>query len=243
MKNKNIILVTGRSASGKSTFLRVLTELIEPSILIADYNFFGSAIVKDDLENMGRGHMHPESHPKSLGITQTKDGGHIHSPERESEGPFPVIATENSIVTQTYSSFYEELVNTKTDSYLIAEMGGAKNAHPKDSPLAKMDYSYETIAKNLSNGTYNSDALDKILICIHITLSDEIRKKRLNTRPDINEDVLTLMEIDDFENGFSNLLQKKDIPIISISNDKAMSEKEIREKLKTILVEHQIEIN
>lgn len=235
MNNKNVILLTGRNVTGKTTYQRVLSTLLAPCHLITDQVFYKDAILKDDLENRGRGHIHPKTHAEIFGVKELEDGGHIHENLKKGVGPLPAMAISERIIDDVYATFFREVKLLKTDSYIIAELGGAKNACSKGESQAHIDCSFTTKARLLLSGEYEIGALDRVLCCIHLEIDDALRYKRLEARKDLNKDILRVMEIDDFEGPFSDLLRTHNIPIEKINNNEDLTDDQIAINLKVLL--------
>lgn len=231
MSRKNIILVTGRTASGKTTYSNTLRRIIPRSVLIADFQFLRDIFREDDATG-GHGHRHPVSDYQRLGVTLIDATGHSHSEAGALAGPFPALTTDQQFVIATYARFFDSLAKEKAEHIIIAELGGGQNGHAPESPFALINHSYTTIAHNLENGAFNNAALSHIKLCLHITIHDAVREQRLQHRRDINLDVFKMLAYDDFDGDFARLLLKHQIPIVTFNNDKDLSASEIEELLK-----------
>ncbi len=233
MNRKNIILLTGRNITGKTTYQRVLSQLLKPCLLVTDQVFYGDAILKDDRENQGRGHIHPESHREIFGVKDLEGGGHLH--DKSFDDPLPAMSINNDIIHDMYGAFFKKINLVEADGYVLGELGGAKNAHQKGHPMGFIDCSFDTKTNLLKNGEYEISGLRKVLCCIHLRVDDGLRYKRLEARKDINLDVAKAMEIDDFEGPFSDLLESFHIPIERISNNEDLTDDQIATNLKILL--------
>lgn len=177
----------------------------------------------------GSSHSHPLPSHDDLGVVVTGDGGHFH--RKKILDPFPAHVKNQILVEKTYGSFFDRLATAASQGMIVAELGGGKNGHSPDSPYFSIDHSYSTTTQHLKRGDFCATAIDRIVLCIHITVSDTVREQRAQKRKDIDWDVAKILAIDDFDKSLGLLLQEKRIPVITMSNDQTMSDVEIENLL------------
>jgi energy-coupling factor transporter ATP-binding protein EcfA2 len=236
---RNIILVTGRTACGKTTYSTALHRLIKDSLFILDFHDFRDAILEDDKMG-GKGHTHPLSSHDDLGVVPKDHDGHFH--RKEISTPFPALVKKQILVEKTYGGFFDRLATAHSQSTIVAELGGGKNGHQPDSPYSAVDHSYTTTTQHLRQGDFCSMALHKIFLCIHVVVSDHIRLQRVQRRTDIDLDVANILAVDDFDTSLGQLLHEKNVPVLTINNDRDRTLKDI-ESLLTTEVLPQIQIH
>lgn len=237
MKPRNILLFTGRAGDGKSTYVRAALEMMPGARVISTHDFIVGAVERDHREREGGGHMHPQSAHDALGVIETPTG-HTHAADAPTAGPFPFVATGAEIGRWQFEAFFEALAETPDDGWTLAELAGGKNGHPPDSPFGRADFSYTTLVSGFESGNVSSDILDRVALCVNVVTNEETRRKRLAGRPDINADVMTLYQTDDFNESLRSLLERHSVRVVNLDNSAEKTTEQIAREIRTMLKEN-----
>jgi hypothetical protein len=229
---RNIILITGRSAVGKTTAAKYLRDqcflhnIPCEDRVISDALSLLKVLQKDD-DNGGFHHTHEWCEPSEHGT------GHSHL---ESPSMLPFIVTDNTLPDDMLSDFFTELKNIPgNDKIYIAELAGG--AKPADSE-SEIDYSYAKIARILREQELSGerklpvDWLNHVYLVIHLVATDENRlvfneKRSVFSSEDVldgvaswqtDTKVLEFYQRDDFDE-IEDILNAYDIHIYTIRND------------------------
>jgi hypothetical protein len=229
---RNIILITGRSAVGKTTaakYLRdqcILHNIPCEDKVISDALSLLKALQKDD-DNGGFHHTHEWCKPSEHGT------GHTHL---EFSSMLPFIVTDDILPDNMLSDFFMELKNIPwTDKFYIAELAGGAMSADSESEI---DYSYAKIARILRGQELSEgkklpiDWLNHVYLVIHLIATDENRlvfneKRSVFSSEDVldgvvswqtDTKVLEFYQRDDF-GEIENILKEHDIHIYTIKND------------------------
>ncbi len=227
-KKRDIIIVTGCNAVGKTTATNHLRELAtkynipHENKIIADSQCLFEAMQDDD-ETGGHHHTH--------NWCQSGRQGHIHDgchPE------FPFTVTDNNLPEVMRIKFFSRLTYLGTGKLWFAEWAAGINTNPLDDPSSNINYSYTKVKSLIQDKSIPDGWLKRVKAVIHISADECVRfdlnKRRLLptiARPEAiekgtafwqkDEQILRFYGKDDFDE-IKELLEAHDIDIHTIEN-------------------------
>ena len=185
---KDTILITGRSAAGKTTIIRQLNKFIDEFAILryqtalSDSQTIMERVVKDDQQG-GFHHTHPWIKPSDK-------ARHTHdSPEKPT---VPFTLTDNAIANLMMRDFFKVLALLPHDDGIkFAEWAGGVNTNDIYEPAARVDLSYSTITSLLRQDKLPSFGLERVVAVIHVQTADELRFKLNGRRSPPTEEEVT----------------------------------------------------
>lgn len=226
---RNIILITGRNAVGKTTASNYLRERCASSSLpcesktISDALSLLKAMQKDD-EQRGFHHTHDWCEATDY------NEGHSHD---LSQPMLPFTVLDNALPDAMLWDFFTELSNIPpADTLYIAEWAAGSNTNPENISASEIDYSYTKVKRMLQTDELPTCWLDRVRLVIHLVASDENRRMFNEKRytPCLEEmldgtvswplqnKILQFYGNDDFAE-IEDIFQKMGIPVIEVVND------------------------
>lgn len=167
---KDIILIMGQNAVGKTTALRYLTGIAEQRGIvyepqpISDFLF----ILKQTLIDDARGGFHHYHN-----WSQVKNGGHSHT---NGEATIPFAITHNDLV----DGMQEELLTTisllpKSEKLCFVEWTGGINTNSPEEPASQVDFSFGRVSRKIREDLLPLQWLNRVHAVIHITAGTNTR--------------------------------------------------------------------
>jgi hypothetical protein len=165
-KNRDIIIVTGRNAVGKTTASNYLRKLATShnipyeSKIIADSQCLFEEMEKDDRTH-GLHHTHD--------WCKAEEQEHIHD---EDKPIFPFIVTDNELPNRMRKRFFKKLTKLPyTNKFWFVEWAGGVNTSTNKS----IDYSYSQVKYMLEKEKLPNKWLKRVQAVVHVTAENEIR--------------------------------------------------------------------
>jgi hypothetical protein len=165
-ESRNIIIITGRSAVGKTIAANYLRDQFalrgvpcEDKVISDAFCLFKA--LQDDDEQGGLHHTHE--------WCETLKAGHSHS---QLEPPLPFKVLDNTLPDTMLRNFFTELTNIpSTNKIYIAEWAaGASSVNSKE-----IDYSYKKVKRMLQEKILADGWLAHVQLVIHLMTTDENR--------------------------------------------------------------------
>ena len=167
---RDIILIIGQNAVGKTTALRSLTRIAEQRGIahepepISDFLFILKQALMDD-ERGGFHHYHDWS--------QEKTGGHSHE---NGEATIPFAVTHSDLVDGMQEDFSKTLTFLPRFGKLrFVEWTGGINVNPPDEPASQVDFSFNRVAKKIQEDLLPLQWIERVHAVIHISAATAIR--------------------------------------------------------------------
>lgn len=167
---RDIILIIGQNAVGKTTALRYLTRLAQQRGIahepepISDFLFILKQTLKDDKQG-GFRHYHNWS--------QEKTSGHDHE---NGEATIPFAVTHSALVDGMQEEFLKTLTFLPRFGKLhFVEWTGGINVNPPEEPASQVDFSFNRIANKIQEDLLPLQWIERVHAVIHISAATAIR--------------------------------------------------------------------
>ncbi|MFZ2024828.1 MAG: hypothetical protein WAV51_00915 [Microgenomates group bacterium] len=180
LQTRDMIIVTGPSASGKTKALSILRAIIpneyefpyEPVPLSDSHTILKQ--VREDDRSGGHNHYHPW------------EGGGLGHTHEQHDGITPFTLAGKSIGFNFMRDFFVALKELPHDGKIkCAEWSGGRNGNEPEDPASRTDIAFSTIVEQLK--TWPSEGLDRVMGILHISTDRDIRfsqNKRRSTPTD-----------------------------------------------------------
>ena len=247
--NKDIIIVAGPSAAGKTHALNIIRQLADALVISYERNVISDAQfllkrVKVDDTLQGFHHTHE---------WVLENNNHKHTKGKQ-EIPFTTIS--NYLADSKYFDFFQSLSQLPKNGnlWLVEWAGGLNKFEEKNSPL-HYRYSFERIGAMLQAGILSTEWLQRVKAIIHPVTKGPLRKrlnhsKTIPTSEEIirgtaswplSENAMTLYSKDDFPN-IERLFQKNNISDIYHIKNNGTNDytTEVEKVARSILIQPEI---
>lgn len=167
---KDIILIIGQNAVGKTTAFRYLTWVAEQRGIacepepISDFLFILKQALMDD-ERGGFHHYHTWS--------ETKVGGHGHA---NGEATIPFAVTHNGLVESMQEDFLTAITALpRIERFRFVEWTGGINTNPPEEPASQVDFSFNQVSKKIQEDLLPIQWVKRVHAVIHISAETTTR--------------------------------------------------------------------
>lgn len=227
-RQRDLILITGASSSGKTTASNYLRELFVRHDILHHHNAITDAqsileAVKADDQCGGHNHTHEWC---------TTQNGHLHN---HNQPIFPFTTTGNWIPDNMYENLFTRLINLPCISqYYFIELAGGANILPPDDIASSVDHSYAKVSRLIKNKVFPWQWVNRLAAVIHIVCRPALRRE-FNRKRDIPSGIeidqgtaswintqraLDIFGKDDFcESDLEKVFQSRGVRIYHIEND------------------------
>lgn len=167
---KDIVLIIGQNAVGKTTAFRYLAWMAEQRGIayepepISDFLFILKQALMDD-ERGGFHHYHNWS--------KTKTGGHGHA---NGEATIPFAVTHNDLVESMQEDFLQAITTLpRCEKLRFVEWTGGINTNPPEEPASQVDFSFNRITKKTQEDLLPVQWIERVHAVIHIAAETKMR--------------------------------------------------------------------